>query len=174
MKQEYRQGIIDFIKMQPNKIHLTLTFREGTTERQAEVTLKRLLWEVMGRLKRRFYKKKQFLTGIVSKELQSNGTVHFHAIIADPHGLVQSRQQFEDLVRFRLSKYPVSQFSSKTVTDIHKGFSVQEYYDKGDCALAKYITKLFENWSISFDAAQNSIGIIGEGDIAFGGSIGRL
>ena len=174
MKQQYRQGIIDFVKRQPNKIHLTLTFREGTSERQAEAILKKLLWEVTGRLKRRFYKTKEFLTGVVSKELQANGTVHFHAIISDPHGLIRSAQQFEDLVRFRLSRYPASQFSSKTITDIHKGVSVQEYYDDGNCALAKYITKSFEDWSISFEAAKNSIGIIGEGDVIFGDSISRL
>lgn len=172
-----KQAYIDLLTSEDNKYHLTITFQEGTRDPVALESLnffiKCLNQHVYGR---RYLKKGKYVKGFVAKERCDNRTLHFHILVRDPDGDLNGRRPFREAVEAVIPKirYDTRLKDPRTGGRFRgyliggQGWLLQDYRNDGTSRLEQYLTKNFDDWSVSLEDRNDSIGILGFTDVQFG------
>ena len=152
-----RKVFEEWISSQDNSFCFTLTFKEGTTNIDCERNLDKLVRHVNQRLfTRRYQKKGKQLNGFATREYTQNGTLHFHYLINNND---KNLIEFDEIKNTFYECLPALTPKGKTLRVGQLGFDIQEYYNKGDSRLEKYITKNFEKIRMTIEDAYDSIGV---------------
>ena len=152
-----------------NKYHLTITFRQGTSDRAAHQALN----ECIGRFNqraygRRYIKQRKRIHGFAVRERTANETVHFHMIIRDPYNDLELKRSFEETVESVIPaiRNPFYSDTKRLIGD--NGKKVQKYYNDGSSGLEQYLTKNFDKHSLSLQEKIDTFGVLDYRQVWFG------
>jgi hypothetical protein len=181
---QMRKELVSWMSSFDNKYSLTITFRNGTSNKATQDGFNKLIHLLNQRIFGRRYKKKDlFITGIVARECQLNGTLHYHAILRENGTKLPNKNDFDKILEeciLKIKSQP--KYSSSSIYDDNQnvvteqkmrlvandGYDLQEYYNNQDNKLEKYITKNFELSKLTITEAINSYDLITKDSITFG------
>ncbi|SDK75163.1 hypothetical protein [Microbulbifer yueqingensis] len=172
-KNKMRNAFKEMLTSEYNKYHLTITFREGTKDDVALGSLNFLMKCLNQRLfGRRYLHKNRFIDGFVARERCGNGTLHFHILIRDKRGDLESRFPIRIVLEELIPKLSSIGHNSKhrvkrrLIGD--RGWLLQPYKNNGDSRLEEYLTKNFDSFSSEIDEKGDTIGLLGAEYVHFG------
>lgn len=147
--------------------HLTVSFLYWVSDIEAEGALqeiiKRLNREVFTR---RYVKKNLYVRGVVARERNHVGTLHYHMVLVYPDEQLPSQQMLQEVLNNMRSKL-VSKRGAVQLMPAD-GFLLQSYYDAGQGGLELYVTKNIVDKRLTTQEAIDSFGVIGIGGVHFG------
>lgn len=161
--------MVQFMKNNDIKYHLTITFPQGISRKFAISALDALLKKINSRLDRYYMKKKRFLKGFAIHEYQKNGTSHFHIALIDDTALLPGFHTLDALISKCIQSLKKKGDYRQLIGN--QCWVLQKYYNHGDDALENYLNKNFCKPTISSLEAYASVGFIGRGGVSFGDEI---
>lgn len=180
-REQFREEIIRWLTNPTNKYHLTVTFRPGLSNNLYHQKFEHLIHKLNQALYSRRYRIKQpirYLYGFAMRELNSNGEVHFHCLIQDPHGDLESKNDLQSAldkvvpkITYGRKSYDVStkKWKGRRLIVEKDGPLLQSYYNDGSSRLEEYVTKQFDDWRFSVDECLGCVGLLGRDGVNFGG-----
>jgi len=170
-----KEEIVKWLSLLNIKYHLTLSMREETSESQCRNLLNEALKHLNRRIyKGRYLKGKSNLEGLAIREdTLGYNTEHYHLLIL--HGdWVPEYDRMNHLVRGQVMYFDHDQVRKINKKNRITSYKLQKYFNEGDDGLESYLTKQFEFLSNPFQKAFDSIGILGNGKVAFGREFFRV
>jgi len=166
-KENYRVELANWIHGMSPTYHLTVSFLYWVSDIEAEGALqeiiKRLNREVFTR---RYVKKNLFVSGVVARERNHVGTLHYHMVLVYPDEQLPSQKMMQEVLSSMRSKL-VSKRGAMQLMPAD-GFLLQSYYDAGQGGLEFYVTKNIVDKRLTTQEAIDSFGVIDIGGVHFG------
>lgn len=161
LKDSYSTWMASF----DSKFHLTLSFSQGAVESKTRNLLNRLMINLNKAIfKARYRRGETYVTGFAIREpTPSLNTDHFHILMTDDFGwLPDNRRMLRQVNR------QVEYVNRTADRDKITSAMLQNYYNQGHDDLENYLVKQFNDKSIPWEQASDSIGILTKDMVQFG------
>ncbi|MEH6357458.1 MAG: hypothetical protein V7745_00605 [Pseudomonadales bacterium] len=177
---EYQTAMAKWLDDKSNKYHWTVTFRHGCTNAFYHQSFNHLVERLNNLLFSKRNRYRNILTrihGFAVRERNGQGDVHFHCIIQDPLGDLESKMSFERALEIAVPKityepmlYDVKAKNGKAKRLIsNSGSKLQSYYNDGASKLENYVTKQFYDRRLTVQECLDNVGIFESDGAVFGG-----
>ena len=147
-KNQVKDAVVEILTNECNKYHLTIAPKTGHTLKFIIKSLNNLIHRINQKLYGRRYRKKGLhITGIVIMEHFDKSNPHFHIIIRDPRGDLESRCRLEDVLIQAIPK--IGERFRVDPDDIipplisPNCWKLQKYWNDGEGSLEHYLSKEF-------------------------------